>query len=190
MPKVDDARYRKCEERIRAALVELLSTRSLTDIGVSELAREAGVSRATFYAHYDNVADVYDQLVQEVVADVQTFEERFACRGALCGEGNRPTYCEQIRSKGEWSGVTRDPRFFTSMMALGDSGEPLIYDGEYLGINKEEVEALRLFQMSGCHAVATSRFAEEADWLSTRDLIDTFIEGGLDAVRRRKKNRN
>lgn len=181
-----DARYMKCEQRIQGALLDLLSKKALTDIGVSELAREAHVSRATFYAHYDNVGDVFNQLVQQALSDVQTFEERFSCNGNPCKQSGRRTYCEQIRSNGEWSNVTRDPRFFSSMLSMGDTGEPLSYDAANLNISKNASEALRLFQMSGCHAVATSKFAKQDDWPATRDLIDAFIGGGLDAIRSRK----
>ena len=60
---VEDARYRKSEERIQNALAELLSAKSLVDVSVSELSRKANVSRATFYSHYNNVSDAFDQLV-------------------------------------------------------------------------------------------------------------------------------
>ena len=187
--KASDTRYIRCEERIQKALLRLLASKSLTDIGVSELSREANVSRATFYSHYDNVGDVFDQLVQQALSDVQTFEERFSCEGKSCRNSNqsdRVTYCEQIRSKGEWSSVTKDPRFFHSMLSLMKSTEPLSYDSANLGIPRHASEALRLFQMSGCHAVATSKFAQQEDWPMIRELIDAFIEGGLNAIRARK----
>lgn len=186
MPNVQDARYAKCEKRIQEALLKLLSTKPLADIGVSELSREAKVSRATFYAHYENVGDVFDQLVQQALSDVQTFEERFACDSNQCKQRGRQTYCERIRSNGEWSSVTKDPRFFSSMMNMADATEPLSYDSANLSISKNASEALRLFQMSGCHAIATSRFAKQDDWPIIRELVDTFIEGGLNAIRSRK----
>ena len=50
------------------------------------------------------------------------------------------------------------------------------------GIDQAAMRALRLFQMSGCHAVATSELAERSDWERIRRIIDAFIEGGLRAV--------
>ena len=80
MSKVDDVRYRKSEERIQNALGELLSTKTLANVSVSELTRKANVSRATFYSHYDNVGDVFNQLVTRTLSDVRPFEDRFQCR--------------------------------------------------------------------------------------------------------------
>ena len=186
MANILDARYAKCEQRIQDALLELLSAKPLTQISVSELAREAHVSRATFYAHYENVGDVFDQLVQQVMSNVQTFDERFSCDGGSCKNRSQSTYCEQIRSNDQWANVTQDPRFFSSMMGLPDESEPPCHDSANLGISKNALEALRLFQMSGCHAIATSKFAKQDDWPQIRDMIDAFIDGGLDAIRSRK----
>lgn len=186
MSNSSDARYVKCEERIQNALLELLSHKSLADIGVSELAREADVSRATFYAHYENVGCVFDQLVQHALFDVQSFEERFFCKGNLCENSDRSTYCEQIRSNGKWSNVVKDTRFFSSMMEYANVDHSYAHDFSELNLSKKELEALRIFQMSGCHAVATSKFSRQKDWTSIRKLIDTFIDGGLAAIRSRK----
>lgn len=73
MANTEDTRFRNCGRRIRDALADLLQTKSLTDISVSELSRKAKVSRATFYVHYDNVGDVFDELVGEVMDNVLSF---------------------------------------------------------------------------------------------------------------------
>ncbi len=188
MTKVDDARFRKCEERIQNALGELLSTKSLSDVSVSELARKASVSRATFYAHYDNVGDVFNQLVVRALSDVRTFEERFQCDAEACRESNGVPYCERIRSRdGEpWGEIVRDARFFPSMMSLLSDTEPPAFDAASLNVSRRVAEALRLFQMSGCHTVATSEFAQGDYWPIVREVLDIFIEGGLEAVRTRR----
>ena len=54
----------KTESAIRSALLSLLAKKTLADITVSELAREAHVSRSTFYEHFGNPADVYDSIVE------------------------------------------------------------------------------------------------------------------------------
>lgn len=178
-----DARFEKTEQRIQSALAELLMHKSLTDVGVSELAREAQVSRATFYAHYDNVGDVFAQLVQEVMGDVLTFDERFSCDGGACQRQSKPPYCERVRQHGRLSGAIGDPQFFSAMMALAWEDSDAAADAQAAGISKNAMRAVRLFQMSGCHTVATSEFAKQADWEQTRAVIDAFIEGGMKAIR-------
>lgn len=191
MADVEDARYRKAEERIQNALCSLLSTKPLADISVSELARSANVSRATFYSHYGNVGDVFDQLVIKTLSDVRPFEKRFQCNAQACKEPENIPYCERIRSGNEepWGNIARDARFFPSMMSLLSEAEPPSFDAASLNVSKGVAEALRLFQMSGCHAVATSDIAERDYWPIVREVLDIFIKGGLEAVRTRRNPR-
>lgn len=191
MTDVEDVRYRRAEERIQNALGELLATKPLADVSVSELACNANVSRATFYSHYGNVSDVFDQLVTKTLEDVRAFEERFHCRTGSCKEPEGTPYCERIRSReeGPWGDIARDARFFPSMMSFLSEVEPPTFDAAYLNVSKGIAEALRLFQMSGCHAVATSSIAEHDYWPLVREVLDVFIEGGLEAVRTRRNLR-
>ena len=52
---------------IKEALLALLAKKQLADITVSELSREAHVSRSTFYEHFGNPADVYDAVVRDYI---------------------------------------------------------------------------------------------------------------------------
>ena len=52
------ARSLRARRDIKEALVELLRSKQLDQIGMSELARTAQVSRNTLYKHYPNIAQV------------------------------------------------------------------------------------------------------------------------------------
>ena len=182
MTNTDDARFRNCGRRIRDALADLLQTKSLTDISVSELSRKAKVSRATFYVHYDNVGDVFDELVGEVMDNVLSFGERFSCENPKCTAREKSRFCERIRSEKELAGVVREARFFPSVMAFAWEDPDAKTDAVARGIDPMAMRAVRLSQMSGCHAIASSEFAKRDDWPHIRHVIDTFSEGGLRAI--------
>ena len=61
-----DSRNKRTEQQIANALLHLLEKKPFEAVSVSELAREANVSRSTFYAHFDNVDDVFVRLVKEM----------------------------------------------------------------------------------------------------------------------------
>ena len=187
MANVADARFQNSERRIRDALALLLNTKRLADISVSELASKAEVSRATFYVHYDNVGDVFDELVQEVMVDVRSFSERFSCEGPPCRGADKPLYCERVRAEERYAGVIREARFFPEMMSLAWADRDCISDAVAKGVDQTIMRAIRLFQMSGCHAVATSDFAKGDDWDRIRRAIDAFIDGGMQAMNNREK---
>lgn len=184
MANIEDARFKNCERRIRDALAELLQAKPLTDISVSELSRKAKVSRTTFYVHYDNVGDAFDELVREVMDDVLSFGERFSCENPRCVAREKSRFCELIRSEKELAGVVREARFFPSVMAFAWEDPDAKTDAVARGIDPVAMRAVRLFQMSGCHAIASSEFAQRDDWPHIRHVIDTFIEGGLRALER------
>ena len=59
-----EAKYAtRTEGAVKEALLALLAKKQLADITVSELSREAHVSRSTFYEHFGNPADVYDAML-------------------------------------------------------------------------------------------------------------------------------
>ncbi len=66
MNRKDNARSQKSREAIRAALVALLEKQELSELTVSQLCREADVNRSTFYAHYQDLWDVMDELEEQM----------------------------------------------------------------------------------------------------------------------------
>lgn len=60
----------RAEDSIRGALLDLMRTRPLHEVRVTELCREADVNRSTFYARYCDVYDVVDQMERDVLASL------------------------------------------------------------------------------------------------------------------------
>ena len=61
--KKQDARVRYTKMMIRNSLLELLRTKPIAKITVTEICEMAGINRATFYAHY---SDVLTRLVEYI----------------------------------------------------------------------------------------------------------------------------
>ncbi|WP_405809599.1 TetR/AcrR family transcriptional regulator [Streptomyces sp. NBC_01520] len=108
----NDPRTARTRGRLRAALLEACADRPLDRIGVADVVRGAGVGRATFYLHYDDLralavdacADVVREAVealhawdrtppgpdappQELVALLREIRGRAAVHRALLGPG-------------------------------------------------------------------------------------------------------
>lgn len=67
----EDRRIRKTKKALRAALVRLLSRKSVAEITIKELTEEADVHRGTFYHHYRDAFDLKEQVEQEVRQELQ-----------------------------------------------------------------------------------------------------------------------
>lgn len=73
----DDPRAQRSRARLRTAILELAAAKEPTAITMSEVARHAGVNRATVYQHYPDV----DALVTDAMEDALAHVARAA---ALC----------------------------------------------------------------------------------------------------------
>jgi AcrR family transcriptional regulator len=63
-----DPRIVRTAQACRGAIVELAAERPISQVTIADLAERAGVTRATFYNHYDNPLGV---LMQVLLADLQ-----------------------------------------------------------------------------------------------------------------------
>jgi len=74
-----DRRVLRTREQLDAAFVDLLHRRSYANIRVSDIARKAGVGRATFYAHYASKDDLLLSQFRRIVAPMLVARPRDAC---------------------------------------------------------------------------------------------------------------
>lgn len=64
-PRKKDKRSIRTEEKTKKALLSLLDKRRLSDLTVSDVCRDVGMTRATFYQHYGSLADVLDEILDD-----------------------------------------------------------------------------------------------------------------------------
>ena len=68
--KKTDRRTEKTRRALRDALASFLVDKELRKITVQEIADKADVNRGTFYKHYLDVYDLYDQMEAEVLVEL------------------------------------------------------------------------------------------------------------------------
>ena len=183
MPNQSDPRYVQSEHAICDALARLLEHKALSSITMSELAREAGVSRGTLYAHFNNVCEAYERAVMLFYKRTQTLDEHFSC--ATCRESRTTrAYCECLRDAGSYASVVADERFLPTTMHVYDpKGLHMLKEKlQAAGMPEQLAHAICLFQMSGCYSVATSTAASDEEWRQCQEALDRFIQGGLSAL--------
>lgn len=77
-----DRRVLKTKNAIRKAFNELVQTKDMTEISVSELTQAAHITRSTFYMYYDSVAAVRDQIENDIIShldDIMNRQDWLAC---------------------------------------------------------------------------------------------------------------
>ncbi|MFD0716128.1 TetR/AcrR family transcriptional regulator [Paenibacillus sp. GCM10027626] len=77
MPKIPDPpkldrRQLRTKQLLQQALLALIETKGLDSITVTDVANHANVNRGTFYLHYKDVADLLEQMQEEVFQRIQS----------------------------------------------------------------------------------------------------------------------
>ncbi|MCH3906838.1 MAG: TetR/AcrR family transcriptional regulator [Sphaerochaeta sp.] len=67
-----DRRARYTRMILKQSLLELMRDRPITRISVKELCEKADVNRTTFYAHYKDIAELLDQIEDELFQSVRS----------------------------------------------------------------------------------------------------------------------
>lgn len=75
MDKVVDPRVKRTKLALQKALFTLLKTQLISDITVTQLCQTAGINRRTFYLHYDQILEVFQdyeaELAKRLAASLQ-----------------------------------------------------------------------------------------------------------------------
>ena len=79
--KKTDLRVIKTEQGIKSAFGELLQNKELDCITVTELAKKAQINKGTFYLHYTDIYDLFDNMlmdkIRELTNSISFFDEFF-----------------------------------------------------------------------------------------------------------------
>ena len=199
----------RTDEAIKRGFRQVLAHKPLSRMSISEVARAAGVSRSTFYAHYANLGELYEAAVADFAAEISPLMPQIGCaacdaRCADAGAGDagvagtgaahagRERLCEALRDPGEHAAVVDEERFVGTFLSEKAtlSGHDLFAVLTSAGYGVAEARALCRFQLGGCIIAARGAHADDAEWDGIRELLDTFIEGGLRACLAAKERDN
>lgn len=63
-----DLRFARTEKMLQLAFLKLLESTPYHEISIAKLAQESLIDRTTFYAHYDNLAELAEELIRQELA--------------------------------------------------------------------------------------------------------------------------
>ncbi len=180
-----DIRNDRTEKAIADGLLKVLKKKRFADISVSEVARAAQVSRSTFYAHFSGLDEVFSFSVRTLLERTRTLNAQLRCASCESPAPGVP-FCVQIRENTPFRPLIEDPQFLPTYLEIMRTEEADIVAKELAaaGVEPLVIDAIIRFQMSGCYAVSTS-LRDNENWGQVQAALDTFIRGGLNALRTR-----
>ncbi len=64
--KKNESKYFYTANLMNQALLSLLEKKDIEFISITEITKKAGVNRSTFYLHYDNIYDLFEETVENI----------------------------------------------------------------------------------------------------------------------------
>lgn len=75
---MNDRRNEKTEKLIKEVFLQLLKSKDINKISVAEISRLANLGRTTFYLHYNDVYDLYENIENEIIENlIDMFKSSF-----------------------------------------------------------------------------------------------------------------
>ncbi len=113
----NNRRRRESIEKIEKAFINMLQTKEIAKISVSDICKETGLNRSTFYANYIDIYDLADKLCEKLEND---FRELFSQYNTNSSNGALKLF----------ENIKENPIFYKTYFKLGYNSEHdvLIYD--------------------------------------------------------------
>lgn len=186
-----DSRSLRTEAKVKDSLLKLLGKSNFGDITVSELCRDAEITRVTFYQHYNSLADVLDQLLGDItqaLGDVP-LEMCEACAGGAgpATEGRIWTgmpFCHFYASKNPYRVLFDDNAIAERLIEqIVDNNLDHMMDTLHERFPNSSVDRMQfryfnIFRMSGCLAAIKAAKRSGHDW----SLVQPTLDGAISAT--------
>jgi len=158
------------EERLLAALERLLEDdATITAVSVERLAREAGISRATFYLHFRDKSDLIERLIDRVEEDVIT------AGGMWFEHAEDASYADLRAAIGHFVAIYREHRAIlvaAAETAAYDSDVDIVYQRMIGRFRAESVRAVQRIASHGrAHETLPPMLADVLSWSTDYCLV-------------------
>lgn len=176
---------------IKDALLELTADTTYDRINVTQLCRQAQISRATFYLHYDSLDEVLDAVIDDAllfsetekgtvvdVLDIIRMNPQDLRRDAVLPA------CQRIADSAKYHHLFMDPSVSAHILQRIYTHEKdhVIPDlQKRTGLSEEDAQMLFRFILNGSFAVNSSLgWEKNARWYRCQEILGKFINAGLD----------
>lgn len=169
-------------ELIKEALLRLLRKKNYMEISITDICNEAGVSRGSFYAHFDHIRDVVDLLFDDALQHIGNIPLQELCRPSDKSNDGLPL-CMFIRQNRKYQ-----PLFFSDRLyiyAVERTVESLregflSFMRTQTALNDDQIEDLLYYQIMGCMYICKKHIdMPDEDWKKVKCHVDQFLKNGF-----------
>lgn len=171
---------------VKDALLELMESKSFEKITITDICKNADISRGTYYLHYYELSEVLDELLDDALADADGLLGQLQISDTCSADECSNSLCRMIRHSQKYKVIFLDESLTGRIIEKIADLHKADFVKEIMtrcNINAKQAEAIFYFQINGCFAISKSgRCLNCDDWLEIRGAVDSFIAGGLKKV--------
>jgi AraC-like DNA-binding protein len=179
-----DIRARFTRKALRDSLVELMKEKSILDISIKEICENAGLSRSTFYAYYQDQYDLLGQMEEEILVEFDTLIQKYSPAGTMLPAkelvalieailqhiaGNSNSIQVFLSENGESGFQRKFVKYFTGLMQQFKYTQGSTLD------NKRILKYHSVFIRDGCIAIIQEWLKSGMD-ISVRDMAKLLVK--------------
>lgn len=166
----------RSQKLIKKAFAKLLHEKELSKITVSDIVKEAEICRGTFYAHFMDINDLFDQMENEIMDYVMKFIDEMGVVNFL--ENPRPVL-DLV-----FSAIEKDKDFYKNLLLnksatiISERMINMLRDkfvdditARYTSKSKDETKTFLVFVANGIQGLFT-RWLNDSAPVSTRGVTD------------------
>ena len=186
---------------IKDALLELLEHSPFDKITVAALCRQAEITRATFYLHFQSLdevlGDVLDDalMVAESAAHQMSTEERMEALERLTRTGTADDLrknehllspCQRVADNPKYRAIFQDPTlsgYVIQRIYMMERGAFTEYMSKRTGLAKADADRLFMMLVYGLFYMNRAlKWSKDESWYRMQLLVNQLMFGGLDAL--------
>ena len=186
---------------IKDSLLELLEQNSFDKITVASLCRQAEITRATFYLHFQSLDEVLNEvlddalMVAETAAHEMTMSERMAVLERLIQNGTADDLrqnehllspCQRVADNLKYLTVFQDATlssYVIKRIHMMERNEFIDYATNRIGLTRNEADKLFMMIVYGLFYMNRSlKWSKDDHWFRMQFLVLRFMFGGFDAL--------
>lgn len=182
---------------IKDALLELLEDKTFDKITVSSVCKQAEITRATFYLHYDNLSAVLDELLDEALLisdrnnEHPSYDILQILNLALNNDKQQSLYnddsllpaCQRIANHPKYKVIFMDETlsaYIIKKIYTSEKDHMLPILMEKCNLSRKEADKIFTLIIYGAFAVNKSlNWKKNNEWYQLQSTISKFVLGGL-----------
>lgn len=181
MNTVNNLRFQETDRRIKDTMLSLMQQKDFHKITVSDICKESGVNRSTFYAHFTDVYDLMKKMQQDTFRDIQdTFKDTHA--------GNYAEYFSESSLTRVLTHIKKNRLFYRACLSYGQAATDMAKDELFirymrpfflsLGFSETDADERRMqyyFRFFFAGMIEVIRLWVESDCIETPEEMAAVI---------------